>query len=140
MRLIHIPQINICRMIKVVDKQWYERTVVQLTKISTVKKIIYIFMYYKIFFCSGNLPIFLVKTWQLEAALFAGKQLAGLNPSLYSEDPDATQATVKSDPLGSEQDCQIFLHGEVQDNSRGHGHHQEAEVNNNTKLTSLNLF
>lgn len=48
---------------------------------------------------SDNLPVIIIKSWQLEATLFDGEQLAGPVPSLYSEDPDAAQAAIKGDPL-----------------------------------------
>ena len=46
---------------------------------------------------SDNLPIILIKSWPLEAALFDREQLAG--PSLYSKDLDSAQTTIKGDPL-----------------------------------------
>ena len=48
---------------------------------------------------SDNLPVIIIKHWPLEATLFDGEQLAGPVPSLYSEDPDTAQATIKGDPL-----------------------------------------
>ena len=49
--------------------------------------------------CSDNLPIILINSWPLEAALFNWEQLAGPVPSIYSEDPDSAQTAIKGDPL-----------------------------------------
>ena len=64
---------------------------------------------------SDNLPIILIKSWPLEAALFDREQLAGPVPLQQGPglSPDNHQRRPPEGPLGLQQDRQDLLHDRV---------------------------
>ena len=63
--------------------------------------------FYLLFFiCRDNVPTHLLKSWEMRGDMFDGEILAGLVPTLFSDDPDRTAEAVCANPAKTHWDIQ----------------------------------
>ena len=58
---------------------------------------------------SDNLPMYIAKSWPLEATMFDGELIAGPMPTLFCEDGEAAEEAILADPLKCHWDLQKIM-------------------------------